>query len=203
MGSLAQVRRAASEQVAMEQTPSSPVNLRHALHEVAVHPLQTLVPPWSWKAAAFAATVRGLAFFVTNLPAGRGEATKALIVEAVFAFLTGGVIGAISQQLRRAEPVWATAAVVWIGMPGVMLLAQSGVHHLAKTPHLSGGLVLSFCLSAVSAAFSWYAMRHGAMLGGSQETTIAHDLASLPKILLDFLMAVPRCAAAFLRKAKY
>jgi hypothetical protein len=186
----------------MEQVPSPPVNLRHALHEMAVHPVRTLVPPWSWKAAAFAATVRGLTFFVTNLPAGRGEATKALIVEAVFALFAGGAIGAISQQLRRAEPVWATAAVVWIGMPGVMLLAQSGVHRLANTPHLSGGLVLSFCLSAISAAFSWYAMRHGAMLGGAQETTIAHDLESLPKILLDFLIAAPISAAALLRRAK-
>jgi hypothetical protein len=87
-------------------------------------------------------------------------------------------------------------------MPGLMLLAQSGVHRLAKTPHLSGGLVLSFCLSAISAAFSWYAMRHGAMLGGAQETTIAHDLESLPKILSEFLMAAPRRAAALIRRAK-
>ena len=185
----------------MELTPNPPVNLRRALHEMVVHPVCTLVPPWSWKAAAFTATVRGLAFFVTNLPSGRKEATKALIVEAVFALFAGGAIGAISQQLRRAEPVWATAAVVWIGMPGVMLLAQSGVHRLAKTPHLSGGLFLSFCLSAISAAFSWYAMRHGAILGGAQETTIAHDLETLPKILLDFFIAAPRGGAALIRRA--
>jgi hypothetical protein len=97
-------REAASEQVAMEQTPSPPVNLRHALHEMAVHPVRTLVPPWSWKAAAFAAAVRGLAFFVTNLPAGREEATKALIVEAVFAFFAGGVIGASRSNYAEPNP---------------------------------------------------------------------------------------------------
>jgi hypothetical protein len=176
----------------MDQMVGKPVHLRQTLTYIVREPVRTLVPPWSWKAAAFAAAVRGLAFFMTNLQAGGREATKALIVEAVFAFVTGGVIGAISQQLRNAEPLWETAAVVWIGMPGVMLLAQSGVHRLAHTPHLSGGLVLSFCLSAVSAAFSWYAMRNGAMLGGSDETTILHDIEVLPKIFLGFLLAIPR-----------
>lgn len=177
----------------------TPVHLRQALREMLRAPIHTLVPPWSWKAAAFAATVRGLAFFTTNLRAGRGEATKALVVEAVFAFVTGGLIGAISQQLRKAEPVWATAIVVWIGLPGIMLLVQTGVHRLAHTPHLSGGLVLSFCLAAVSAAFSWYAMRHGAMLGGSEETSVAHDLKVLPGITFSFLLAGPRILTSILR----
>ena len=176
----------------MEQMVGKPVHLRGALTEIVREPIRTLVPPWSWKAAAFAAAVRGLAFFLTNLRAGRGEASKVLIVRAIFAFITGGLIGAISQQLRNAVPLWATAAVVWIGLPGVMLLAQSGVHRLARTPHLSGGLVLSFSLSTVSAAFSWYAMRHGAMLGGSDETTILHDIEVLPKIFVGFLLAAPR-----------
>ena len=189
--------------VPMDQTVDTSVDLRKILRDIVREPIKTLVPPWSWKAAAFAAVVRGAAFFVTNLQAGRGEATKALAVEAVFALVTGGLIGAISQQLRNAEPLWATAAVVWIALPGLMLLAQSGVHRLAQTPHLSGGLVLSFLVSGVSAAFSWYAMRHGAMLGGSHETTILHDIEVLPKILLNFLLAGPRMVASALRAKDY
>jgi hypothetical protein len=177
----------------------APVHLRQVLREIVSEPVRTLVPPWSWKAAAFAAGVRGLAFFATNLQAGRGEATKALIVEAIFAFVTGGLVGAVSQQLRNAEPLWATAAVVWLGLPGVMLLAQSGVHRIAHTPHLAGGLVLSFFLAATSAAFSWYAMRHGAMLGGSDETTVLHDIEVLPKILLHFVLAGPNLVASAIR----
>ncbi|WP_263385852.1 hypothetical protein [Granulicella arctica] len=186
----------------MDQMVGTPVQLRQILRNIVRNPVKTLVPPWSWKAAAFAAAVRGAAFFLTNLQAGRGEATKALVVEAVFAFVTGGLIGAISQQLRNAEPLWATAAVVWIGLPGMMLLAQSGVHRLAHTPHLSGGLLLSFLVSAISAAFSWYAMRHGAMLGGSDETTVLHDIEVLPKILLNFLLAGPTVLASFLRRKR-
>ncbi|WP_232298998.1 hypothetical protein [Granulicella tundricola] len=187
----------------MDSTVGIPINLRDGLREMLRNPIRTLVPPWSWKAATFAAAVRGLAFFATNLQAGQREATKALVVEAVFAFVTGGLIGAISQHLRKAEPRWATAGVVCICLPGFMLFAQSGVHRLAHTPHLSGGLVLSFCLSVVSAAFSWYAMRHGAMLGGTDETTVFHDLEALPKILLNFVLVGPDLVASIFRAKRH
>ena len=156
------------------------------------NPIRTLVPPWSWKAAALTAVLRSLAFFATNLRSGRQQATKALVVEAVFAVFVGGLIGAISQVLRQAEPLWATALLVWAGLPGLMLLAQAGVHHMARTPHRSGGLAVSFCLAAAAAAFTWYAMRHGAMLGGIDQTTVRHDLHALPGIARDFLLAAPR-----------
>ena len=158
-------------------------------------PVRTLVPPWSWKAAAFSAALRATTFFVTNLRSGRWEATKAMFVEAVFAVFAGGLIGAISQQLRKAKPLWATALLVWAGLPGIMVLAQFGVHRTVGTPHLGTGLVASFLLAAVASAFSWYAMRHGAMLGGIDQTTLGHDMKSLPGIALSFLLVVPRLLA--------
>ena len=137
----------------------------------------------------FTAVLRSVAFFATNLRSGPGQATKALVVEAIFAIFAAGLVGAISQQLRAAEPLWATALLVWAGLPGLMLLAQVGVHRLAGTPHLSGGLVASFCLAAGAAAFTWFAMRHGAMLGGVDETPIGQDIKALPGISLDFVRA--------------
>ncbi len=179
----------------MQSTTSSPPQeLGQAVRGMLAHPFRTLVPPWSWKAAAICAVFRAVPFFATNLRSGEGPATKALIVEAIFAVFAGGLIGAMSQYLRKAEPLWATALLVWAGLPGVMLLAQVGVHRLAGTPRLSGGVVASFCLSAVASAFTWYAMRHGAMLGGVDQTSVAHDLKSLPGISLDFVLALPRLA---------
>src|ERR1700684_1839401 len=168
----------------------TPEELTQALKQMLRSPVKTLVPPWSWKAAAFSAVLRSATFFVTNIHSGRWQATKAMLVEAVFAVFAGGLIGAISQQLRRAKPLWATAVLVWVGLPGLMILAQLAVHRMAGTPHLSGGLVASFCLAAVASAFSWYAMRQGAMLGGIDETTVGHDLTSLPGITLAFFLAV-------------
>jgi hypothetical protein len=77
-----------------------------------------------------------------------------MLVEPVFAIFAGGLIGAASQQLRRAKPLLATALLLWAGLPGLMILAQMAVHRMAGTPHLSGGLVASFCLAAVASAFS-------------------------------------------------
>jgi hypothetical protein len=172
--------------------PEPPEDLTQALKQMLKSPIRTLVPPWSWKAAAFSAILRSATFFVTNIHSGRWQATKAMLVEAVFAIFAGGLIGAISQQLRKAKPLWATALLVWAGLPGLMILAQLAVHRMAGTPHVSGGVVASFCLAAVASAFSWYAMRQGAMLGGIDETTVGHDLKSLPGITLDFFLVVPR-----------
>jgi hypothetical protein len=176
----------------LRRSPPPPEDLPQALWQILRCPVLTLVPPWSWKAAACSATIRAATFFITNLRSGSWVATKAMLVEAIFAVVAGGLIGAISQQLRSAKPLWATAFVVWAGLPGAMLLVQFAVHRMAGTPHLGGGLISSFFLAALASAFSWYAMRQGAMLGGVDQTTIAHDFHALPGIMYGFLMVLPR-----------
>ncbi len=167
-------------------------NLGQELREIVQHPLRSLVPVWSWKSASISALLRACTFFATNLRAGRFDAIRAGLVEACFAIFAAGLMGAVSQRLRLARPAWATAVVVWLAMPFVMLLAQFGVHHLAGTPHLGTGLVASFCFAAVASSFSWYAMRHGVLLGGDAETSLAHDIRHMPKIVLGYILMVPR-----------
>jgi hypothetical protein len=166
--------------------------LRDALRNIVLHPLRSLVPAWSWKAAGFSALLRATTFFLTNLRAGRFDAVRAGLVEAVFAVFAAGIMGAVSQKLRLAKPIWATGLVVWFAMPLTMLLAQAGVHKLAGTPHLGMGLFLSFCFAAIASSFSWYAMRHGALLGGDAETSMVHDARHLPRICLNYVLALPR-----------
>ncbi len=156
-----------------------PEDLYTGLREIVLEPVRTLVPPWSWKAAALSAFARAGSFFVSNLKSGPKEAIRAMLVEAVFAVFTAGLIGAISQRLRAANPAWATAAVVCLGLPGIMILAQILVHR-------------SVFLAAVASTYTWYAMRHGALLGGAASTSLRHDLHNLPRITLDFMFAVPR-----------
>jgi hypothetical protein len=104
-----------------------------------------------------------------------------MLVEAVFAVFAAGLIGAVSQRLRASRPVWATAAVVCLGLPALMVVAQLGVHRTAHTVHVGAGLLASFCFASVSSAFSWYATRHGALLGGTHSTSLVHDILSLPR----------------------
>jgi hypothetical protein len=167
-----------------------PDDLHSALRDIVFRPVKTLAPPWSWKAAALSALLRGITFFVGNLRSGHQHALKAMMVEAVFAIFAAGLIGAVSQRLRASQPVWETAAIVCLGLPALMVVAQLGVHRAAHTPQV--GVLASLCFAAAFSAFSWYAMRHGALLGGTDSTSLVHDLHSLPGITLNLVLAVPR-----------
>ncbi len=164
-------------------------DLRQALLELLLNPRATLWRAWSWKAAILSAFFRSGLFFLTNLKAGDRKAIHAFLVEAVFAVFATGFMGAVSQHLRNARPVWATATVVWIAMPAASTVAQFAVHRAAKTPHLGTGIALTFCLAAIAGSYSWYAMKNGALLGGADQTTIEHDIKTLPKITLSYLLA--------------
>ena len=48
-----------------------PDDLSKALRDIVFRPVKTLVPPWSWKAAALTAVLRGISFFFDNLKAGQ------------------------------------------------------------------------------------------------------------------------------------
>ena len=180
-------------------SPTCSDDLYNSLAQIALRPLKNLVPPWSWKAAALAALLRAVAFYLSNSQSGRQRAVHAMIVEAVFAVFAAGLIGAISQRLRTSRPVWATAAVVSLALPALMLTAQLGVHRIARTPHLGAGVLATFCFASASSAFSWYAMRHGALLGGTDTTSLVHDIRSLPRITLSFATAIPRALFRYFR----
>ena len=115
-----------------------------------------------------------------------------MLIEAAYAVFAGGLIGAVSQQLRRAKPLWATGLLICVGLPTLMTLAQVALHRFARTPHQSGGIMVSLCFASLAAAYSWYAMRRGAMLGGTESATVWHDLQSLPRISLEFVLLAPR-----------
>ena len=162
------------------------------LREMLVDPVHCLLPAWSWQAAISSALFRAAVFYWTNLRAGRDAAMRAGVVEVVFAVFAAGLLGAMSQRLRLARPVWATVLVVWLLLPAVMLLAQFGLHQKAHTRYMGTGLVTSFAMSAIASSFSWFAMRHGALLGGDASTTMTDDAHHLPRIVRDYVLAGPR-----------
>jgi hypothetical protein len=61
-------------------------------------------------------------------------------------------------------------------------------HHTARTPHVEPGVLASFCFASVSSAFSWYAMRQGTLLGGTDSTSLVDDVLSLPGITVSFAL---------------
>jgi hypothetical protein len=171
---------------------SSQESLGEATADLFRRPLFNLVRTWSWKAALISAMLRAGTFFVTNLHAGKHKALEAMLVEAVFAIFVAGLMGAVSQRLRAAQPPWATFTFVCLAMPLLLLLTQTAVHHAAGTRYLGTGLIVSFCFASIASAFSWYAMRRGVLLGGADSTSLDHDLRKLPRVILDFILVIPR-----------
>jgi hypothetical protein len=160
------------------------VPLRDALRMMLRHPL-TLMREWNWKAAVFSALLRGLLFFFTNLHAGRARAGKAMLVELVYATVAAGIAGAVTQRLRHTVPRAATAGVVWLAIPALMLSAQALVHHAMGTPRLRASLLASFVFAAFATGFNWFAMSRGAFVTG-EGRSFARDLLLVPRLLLQF-----------------
>jgi hypothetical protein len=181
------------------QTHDEQIHLGPALAGIVRSPFATLIGAWNWKAAAVSAILRAATFFASNLRADSHSAVRAMLVEAAFATVAAGLMGAITQQLRATRPVWATMLVIWLALPATMLAAQFTWHRAMGTPHLRVGLIASFCFASVASGFNWYAMRRGAMLAGTRTSSVAGDLRALPHILLDFVLAGPR---ALLRRER-
>ena len=168
----------------MDDATQPPLPLRVALHRMLRHPV-TLLRDWNWKAALFSAMLRGALFFLTNLHAGRARAGKAMLVELLYAPIAAGLAGAMTQRLRHAVPRAATAAVVWLAIPAVMLAVQAAVHHVMGTPRVRTGLIASFVFAAFATGFNWFAMSRGAFVTG-EGRPFARDLLLVPRLLVQF-----------------
>lgn len=166
-------------------TPQVP--LREALQTMLRSPA-VLVRSWNWKAAAFSALLRAILFLLINLRAGSGRAVRAMLVEAAYATVAAGFAGAATQRLRHAVPRWATALVVWLVIPLVLLLAQAAVHAAMGTPRLARSLSASFVFAAFATGFNWFAMSRGAFVTG-EDRSFARDLLLVPRLLWQFVTA--------------
>jgi len=168
-----------------------------ALGDILRRPATNLLAAWNWKTAVISVLIRATLFFTTNLRSGRGSALRASLVEAGFAIFAAGLLGAVTQRVRHAQPLWATALAVWLGMPVLLLSMQAAVHNAFGTPHMKAGLIVSFCMAAFGSGFNWYAQLRGVLVSGPESA--GGDLQALPGVLLDFLLAGPRALQSALR----
>jgi hypothetical protein len=175
---------------AITQAAAPPDRLAAALLDIVRRPVTNLFTAWNWKAALISVLIRATLFFATNLRSGGGSALRAGLVEAGFAILAAGLLASVTQRLRASQPVWATALVVWLAIPLLLLAVQSSVHRAFGTPHMKTGLMVSFCMAAVGSGFNWYAQRRGVLVTG--EGARSGDFKALPGVILDFVLAGPR-----------
>jgi hypothetical protein len=156
------------------------------------HPVRMLVRRWNWKTALLSAALRGAIFFTANLPAGRAAAVHALGVDLVFRVPIGGFYGSVIQAFRPARPPWAAAMVVMVVVPGIAHGLEFVAHWLGSTERLREGVLASVAFSGLSALFNLFVVRRGVLIVGGEGQPFGRDLARLPRLLLEFLLVLPR-----------
>jgi hypothetical protein len=162
-----------------------------ALRRLFLHPIDTLVRRWNWKAAFFSSLVRGLIFLFANLRSGWEAAAGAMLTEWVYRAATSGFYGAMTEALSEAEPEAQAALAAMIVLPVSSHSLEFLIHWLRGTPHLRTSIISSMCFTAVSTLFNFYAMRRGAIRAGAGAQSIGKDLRAMPRLIANFLAAGP------------
>lgn len=161
------------------------------LIDLAAHPIQRLVHRWNWKSAILSATVRGILFFTVNLSAGLAAASGAMMIESSFYIVTAGFYGALLESFRQAQPAWKATLVVMVMLPSINHTLEFLLHWIGGTEKIAAGMTASIAFSMVSATFNLYVMRRGALIVGAERQSLFHDLARMPRLVVEFILHLP------------
>jgi len=175
----------------VKNNPNSPT-VGEALLNLLRHPVENMVRRWNWKSAVLSAVMRGQLFFFANISAGFAAAASALGIETAFYITVAGFYGSVTESFRRARPAWLAAVVMMIVMPAINHTLEFLLHWAGGTKKLTTSIIASICFSMLSAVFNLFAMRRGAFIVGEERQSLLDDFRQLPRILFDFLTAVPR-----------
>ena len=150
---------------------------------------------WNWKAAVLSALLRAPIFFFAYLfkKDGLKLAIGAAAVQSGFRLVFGGVNGAIIQSFSKVEPPWHAVLTVPLVLAGFSHLVEYSVQsvydHQTGVNGKGKAIAISILVSAISAIFNLFAMRHGVLLvGAGKETkTLWGDLRRIPLLVFEFV----------------
>jgi hypothetical protein len=153
---------------------------------LAQKPYRHLVRRWNWKTAGLSSFFRGVLILLVNFPAGPQSAVGAMLAESSYRALTSGFYSAFTQSFRFARPAWAASAIPMIVIPAISDTLEIFIHGLRGTPRLGATAVVSILVTAVCTLFEWFAMRHGVLVMGQNQNSLAEDLKRIPALLIAF-----------------
>ena len=157
------------------------------LRDLARRPRHYLIARWNWKSAVMSAAIRGVLFFAATVRSGLDAATAAFAIEFAFRGVTSGFFSSVTQAFRRATPDWAATLVVVAGLPFVAHVLEYGIHWAGGTAQLGRAMAASVGFTVLSAAFTLYVMRRGALLVGDEDDRpFRQDLAAMPRLVAGF-----------------
>lgn len=170
------------------------------LRRLTNDPFDLLINRWNWKASLMSALIRATIYLLTNLSAGWKAAAGAMSAEFVFRIATTGFYASFIQAFRRVHPVWKANLTVILVLPALALAVEYLYHWAIGTPNFRVSFRYSMAFTAVSAVFNLFAMRRGAIVVGPGQQSLASDFRSMPRIVGEFLLALPRAMASLWRR---
>jgi hypothetical protein len=117
----------------------------------------------------------------------RRHADRTFLSRHLFRLLRGPY-----ESFREAEPPWAATLAVAVGLPFANHSIEFLVHWMRGTRKLVPSILFSLGFTLLSTLFNFYAMRRGALVVGEGRRSLAQDLRSMPRLLLEFVLLVPR-----------
>jgi len=155
-------------------------------------PGKYLLARWNWKSALLSSLFRAGIFFFANLTAGLPAALAAMSTELIFRGITSGFYGALTEGFSAADPAWAAALAAMVALPLTGHSMELAVQWLRGTRNLVPSLTASVVFTTLSTLFNLYAMKRGALIVGAGRGSLLEDLRRMPRLVLDFILLVPR-----------
>jgi len=211
-----QIHRSLIEADDVEEVRDENISVGDVFRSLAQHPAQ-IITRWNWKSALLGAIFRA-SFYFTVYQASKESwivTLTAVIVELVFRFLTSGISGSLVQSFRRATPTWLATMIVSISLP-IFSHTVEYVTHYAQENFFSNvfaasennarqkAFAVSVLISALSAMFNLFIMKHGVLLvGAGQETkSLGNDMKRIPRLIIEFVTVLPLKILQFMRDGK-
>jgi hypothetical protein len=179
-------------EITLQATPDGPTTVWGVIADLICHPGKHLIERWNWKSALTSSAFRCLIYFSTNVVAGLRAALAAMTIEFLFRGVTSGFYGSLTQAFTRAQPAWAGSLAVIVILPAVGHSMEFMVHWLGGTRKLAASVIASVAFTAVSSLFNLFAMRRGVLTVGQDCNTLKDDFRRMPRIVFDFVLAIPR-----------
>jgi len=163
-----------------------PTTLRGVAWWILRDPWDALGRRWNYKSAVLSSLFRGQLFFFANLTAGVPAALAALVTECWLRFLTAGSYGALTQAFRSVQPARAGMIGALIIVPAIAHSLELLVHWWTGTRELGRSVAVSIVFTMISTSFNLFAMRHGALIVGSDSRSLLDDVRAVPRLLCAF-----------------
>lgn len=201
----------------LEASDDEHISVGDVFRSLAKHPTQ-VITRWNWKSALLGAMLRA-SFYFTVYQASREAwlvTLTAVVVELSFRFLTSGISGSLVQSFRRASPAWLAMGVVSVSLPLFGHSVEFVTHFVQEEyfanifpPSINSSrqkaFAVSVLISVLSALFNIFLMRNGVMLVGAGDETksLWADFKSIPLLLYEFILFLPKQIIQFIAEAKF